>query len=111
MHDKGKAETAQDRASSHWQEIRGRWQEHVAKVRTRVKEQEAELDAKVAAADADMAEGYALDASISPKPPSKKPSTRRSMRCMREPGPPRSVADRGSKGPKRMERDAATDRL
>jgi hypothetical protein len=48
--------------SSQWDEVRGTWQTHVAKVRADVKEKKVKFHAKEAAEDADRAEAYALDA-------------------------------------------------
>jgi len=50
------------KASSHWEDIRGKWQAHVAKVRTSVNEKKEQLDADAADADANIALSYALDA-------------------------------------------------
>jgi len=43
-------------------EIRGKWQAHVAKVREDARRKGAELDAKEADAEANIALSYALDA-------------------------------------------------
>ena len=48
--------------SSQWDEVRGTWQTHVAKVRPDVKVKKVKFHAKEAAEDADRAEAYALDA-------------------------------------------------
>ena len=45
------ARAARDKASSQWDEIRGKWQAHVAKVRADARRKEAELDAKEADAE------------------------------------------------------------
>ena len=50
------------RASSQWDEVRGKWKAHVAKVQSSIEAKMDEQDAKAAALDADLAEGYALDA-------------------------------------------------
>src|SRR6478752_5491082 len=50
------------RASSQWDEVRGKWKAHLAKVRSDLDAKKDEHDAKAAARDADDAEGYALDA-------------------------------------------------
>jgi hypothetical protein len=50
------------KASSQWDEIRGRWQAHVAKVRDEARRKGAELDAKDADVEANIALSYALDA-------------------------------------------------
>jgi hypothetical protein len=52
---KANADGARDRASSHWQDIRDKWQAHVAKVRTSVKERKEQFDADSADADANIA--------------------------------------------------------
>jgi hypothetical protein len=59
---KERARAAGDTASSRWDEIRGKWQAHVAKVREDARRKGAELDAKEADAEADIALSYALDA-------------------------------------------------
>ncbi len=56
------ARAAVDKASSRWDEIRGKWQAHVAKVREDAQRKGAELDAKEADAEAEIALSYALDA-------------------------------------------------
>ena len=53
---------ASGRASSQWDEVRGKWKAHVAKVRSNIEAKMDEQDAKAAALDADLAEDYALDA-------------------------------------------------
>ena len=53
---------ASERASSQWDEVRGKWKAHVAKVRSSIEAKMDEQDAKAAALDADLAEDYALDA-------------------------------------------------
>lgn len=53
---------ASSRASSQWDEVRGKWKAHVAKVRANIDAKKGELEAKAAARDADDAEGCALDA-------------------------------------------------
>ena len=50
------------RASSQWDEVRGKWKAHVAKVQSSIEAKIDEQDAKAAALDADLAEDYALDA-------------------------------------------------
>jgi hypothetical protein len=52
---------ASSRASAQWNEVRGKWKAHVAKVRSSIEAKMDEQDAK-AALDADLAEDYALDA-------------------------------------------------
>jgi hypothetical protein len=42
---KHKADGAHDQASSQWQEIRGKWQAYVTKVRTNVKNKQARFEA------------------------------------------------------------------
>jgi hypothetical protein len=59
---RAKADGARDKASSQWHDIRGKWQAHVAQVRTTVEEKKERFDAREAAKDADRAEVYALDA-------------------------------------------------
>ena len=59
---KAKAGAQHEKASSHWQEVRANWQEHVAKVRKDAKNRKEKLDAKEAARDAQWAESYAEDA-------------------------------------------------
>ena len=59
---KENADDSRSKASSHWQEIRGKWKSHVAEMRTRAQEKADRFDAGVTAMDADMAESYALDA-------------------------------------------------
>ena len=59
---KDKADDARDNASSDWQEIREKWQAHVAKVRARAHKKKDQIDAHNAAMDADMTEAYAYDA-------------------------------------------------
>lgn len=59
---KAKADAARDDASSQWQAIRDSWHAHVTKARTRVKSAEEKFDARQAARDADLAEGYAYHA-------------------------------------------------
>ena len=59
---KENADDSRTKGSSHWQEIRGKWQSHVAEMRTRAQEKADRLDAGVWAMDADIAESYALDA-------------------------------------------------
>src|SRR4029079_12135191 len=53
---------ASDRASSQWDEVRGKWKAHLAKVQSSIEAKIDEQDAKAAALDADLAEDYALDA-------------------------------------------------
>ena len=50
------------RASSQWDEVRGKWKAHLAKVQSSIEAKIDEQDAKAAALDADLAEDYALDA-------------------------------------------------
>ena len=52
---------ASGRASSQWNEVRGKWKAHVAKVQSNIEAKMDEQDAKAAALDADLAEDYALD--------------------------------------------------
>jgi hypothetical protein len=59
---KAKAGAQHAKASSHWQDVRAKWQEHVAKVRQDAKNRKEKLDAKEAARDSDWAEAYAADA-------------------------------------------------
>ncbi|MGO8771639.1 MAG: hypothetical protein ACLQIK_06780 [Mycobacterium sp.] len=59
---KERAHAAGDKASSQWDEIRGKWQAHVANVREDARRKGAELDAKAADAEANAALSYALDA-------------------------------------------------
>ena len=59
---KERARVAGNTASSRWDEIRGKWQAHVAKVREDARRKGAELDAKEADAEAKIALSYALDA-------------------------------------------------
>jgi hypothetical protein len=53
---------ASGRASSQWDEVRGKWKAHVAKVRSDIDAKIDEHDAGRRRADADDAEAYALDA-------------------------------------------------
>ena len=53
---------ASGRASSQWDEVRGNWKAHLAKVRSSIEAKMDEQDAKAAALDADLAEDNALDA-------------------------------------------------
>src|SRR3954447_3852563 len=53
-HVKGKADAARDTASSHWQELRNNWHAHVEEVHSRVNKHLDKIDAKEAAADADL---------------------------------------------------------
>ena len=53
---------ASARASSQWDEVRGKWKAHVAKVQSSIDAKMDEQDAKAAALDADFAEDNALDA-------------------------------------------------
>jgi hypothetical protein len=57
---RAKADDAADAASSHCQQLRGKWQAHVADVHARA--ERARMDADGAAVDADMTEAYACDA-------------------------------------------------
>ena len=59
---KGEAVGARNTASSHWQEMRGKWKAHVAEVHARVGEKADKLDARASGVDADIAESYARDA-------------------------------------------------
>ncbi|HME80185.1 MAG TPA: hypothetical protein VKI00_32335 [Mycobacterium sp.] len=67
--DRTRADTAQGKASGHWQELRDQWRAHVVKVREDAKKKTAELDAAGAAhyaaeaeSNAQEAIGHALDA-------------------------------------------------
>jgi hypothetical protein len=59
---KERARAAGEKASSQWDEIRGKWQAHVARVREDARRKGAELDAKEADAEANIALSCALDA-------------------------------------------------
>jgi hypothetical protein len=61
-HLKDRAETAHDKASEHWRDFADKWNAHIAKVRKDLKKKKDQHDAKEMAVDAEMAEGYALDA-------------------------------------------------
>jgi hypothetical protein len=56
------ANGARNKASSHWQEMRDKWQAHVAAAETRFDKEADQLDARSFAIEADMDESYALDA-------------------------------------------------
>jgi len=53
---------AGDKASSRWQEIRAKWQAHVAAVQADLDQAGDDIEASYAMADADLAESYAEDA-------------------------------------------------
>jgi hypothetical protein len=59
---KGKAADTKEKASSQWQEVQAKWREHVNNARRSIQRKKYQLDAKDAASDADMAEGFAIDA-------------------------------------------------
>jgi hypothetical protein len=48
--------------SAHWQDIRAKWQAHVAAVQSDLDEAGDEIDASYAIVNADLAESYAMDA-------------------------------------------------
>jgi hypothetical protein len=48
--------------SAHWQDIRAKWQAHVAAVQSDLDEAGDEIEASYAIANADLAESYAMDA-------------------------------------------------
>jgi hypothetical protein len=48
--------------SPHWQDIRAKWQAHVAAVQSDLDEAGDEIEASYAIANADLAESYAMDA-------------------------------------------------
>jgi hypothetical protein len=56
------ADGARNKVSSHWQEMRSKWQTHVAAAETRFDKKADQLDAGSFAIEADMDESYALDA-------------------------------------------------
>jgi hypothetical protein len=60
-----KAVAAKEKASSQWQEMHENWHAHVAKVRANARKRQDHIDAHLSAADADMAEDYAVDAMYS----------------------------------------------
>jgi len=67
--DRTRTDTAQDKASGQWEELRDHWRTHVAKLRKATEKKVAELDADGAAHYADEAEsdarhaiGHAMDA-------------------------------------------------
>jgi hypothetical protein len=57
-----KAVGAKDKAASQWQEMHANWHAHVSKVKANARKRHDHLDAHLSAADADMAEDYAVDA-------------------------------------------------
>jgi hypothetical protein len=59
---KAKADDASGDASSHWQEIRRKWQAHVAETRGRVDKAVDQMNTDSVVAEADLAEAYASDA-------------------------------------------------
>jgi hypothetical protein len=59
---KTEADSAAENASSHWREVRGKWQAHVAEVRSRVSQETDRIDAGNAAIDTDLTRAYAYDA-------------------------------------------------
>jgi hypothetical protein len=59
---KHSADGARDKSSSHWHDMRAKWQAHVAKVRASAKEKREQFDADAADTDANIALSYALDA-------------------------------------------------
>jgi hypothetical protein len=59
---KAKADDASGNASSHWQEIRRKWQAHVAETRGRVDKAVDQMNTDSVVAEADLAEAYASDA-------------------------------------------------
>jgi hypothetical protein len=59
---KAKADDASGNASSHWQEIRRKWQAHVAETRGRVDKAVGQMNTDSVVAEADLAEAYASDA-------------------------------------------------
>ena len=61
-HLKDNAVDAKHKASSHWEEIRGKWKAHVAEVQSRLDAKADKLDARAAVMDADISESYARDA-------------------------------------------------
>ena len=60
--DRTRTDTAQDKASGHWEEFRDHWRTHVAKVTKDTEKKMAELDADGAAHYADEAESDAQHA-------------------------------------------------
>jgi hypothetical protein len=61
-HLKAKADDARNTASSHWQQVRGKWHAHVAQTRARADKAKTKIDAEGAAMDVDLTEAYAYDA-------------------------------------------------
>jgi hypothetical protein len=59
---KAKADDASGDASSHWQDIRRKWQAHVAETRARVDKAVDQMNTDSFVAEADLAEAYASDA-------------------------------------------------
>ena len=59
---RAKADDASGNASSHWQEIRHKWQAHVAETRGRVDKAVDQMNTDSVVAEADLAEAYASDA-------------------------------------------------
>jgi hypothetical protein len=53
---------AASKGSSHWQEVRAKWQAHVAAVQSDLDQAGDDIEASSAIVDADMAESYAMDA-------------------------------------------------
>jgi hypothetical protein len=53
---------AAGKVSPHWQDIRAKWQAHVAAVQSDLDQAGDEIEASYAIADADLAESYAEDA-------------------------------------------------
>jgi hypothetical protein len=59
---KDKSDAAGDTASSEWQEVREKWNAHVAKVRAHAHEKMGQIEAHNSAVNADITEAYAYDA-------------------------------------------------
>jgi hypothetical protein len=59
---RGNGAASTGKVSPHWQEVRARWQAHVASVQSDLDRAGDEMEASYAIADADVAESYAMDA-------------------------------------------------
>src|SRR5262245_6713202 len=59
---RAKSDDGGAQAASHWQEVRGDWVRHRARVRQRIESQKAAVDIAVAADDVESADADAMDA-------------------------------------------------
>ena len=59
---KARADEARSDASSHWQDIRRKWQAHVTETRGRLDKAVDQMNTDSVGAEADLAEAYASDA-------------------------------------------------